>query len=134
MKVLGNILWLLLGGLLITIDYFLTGIILCITIVGIPFGTQLIKLSSFTFHPFGREAVIKNPSTNGSTLNTVMNVIWILLGGIWNAVAHIVFGLICFITIIGIPFGKQHFKLAGVALSPFGRKIVKTNNNNTSAS
>lgn len=122
MKFLGNILWLILGGLIVALYYFLVGLIFCITVIGIPFGLQLLKLGVFSLWPFGSQVV---PDTNdGGCLAVIMNVIWILVGGIEIAMLHVSFGLACSITIIGIPFGIQHFKMALLALLPFGKKIV----------
>ena len=96
-------------------------LIWCITIIGIPFGIQLFKCASLALWPFGRE--VRNKQNSTGCLSTGMNVLWFLLGGIWLALEHVIAGLIFCITIIGIPFGKQHFKLAAIALTPFGREI-----------
>lgn len=122
MKVLGNIIWVLFGGLFLALEYFFAGIILCVTIIGIPFGIQVFKIAGLALWPFGKE--VKNKPQGTGCLSTFMNVIWILIGGIWLALEHVFLGIIFFITIIGIPFGKQHFKLAAIALTPFGREIV----------
>jgi len=122
LKILGNIIWLLFGGILIAIEYAIGSLLLMITIIGIPFGLQTIKLASLALWPFGREAVFTERSSG--CLSTLMNIIWLLLGGIWIAVSHVIFGTLLFITIIGIPFGIQHYKLASIALLPFGRTIV----------
>lgn len=122
MKFIGNILWLVLGGLLVALYYFIVGILFCVTIIGIPFGYQLIKMGGFALWPFGRDVV---PDTNdGGCLAIIMNVIWILVGGIEIAMLHLTFGAFCCITIVGIPFGIQHFKMALLAVVPFGKKIV----------
>ena len=123
MKTVGNILWFILGGFFMAIEYFFFGILLCLTLIGIPFGWQVIKLSALAIWPFGREAKRKEQSEG--CLSTGMNIVWILLGGIEIALSHAILGIIFFITIIGVPFGKQHFKLASVALTPFGREIKK---------
>lgn len=122
MKFIGNILWLVLGGLLVALYYFLVGLLFCITIVGIPFGYQLLKMGVFALWPFGSE--VQSDTNDGGCLSIIMNVIWILVGGIEIAMIHVTFGLICCITIIGIPFGIQHFKMALLAFLPFGKKIV----------
>lgn len=121
MKFLGNILWLVLGGLLVALYYWLVGIVTCITIIGIPFGIQLIKMGTFALWPFGRE--VKPGPNDSGCLAIIMNVIWILIGGVEIALLHLTFGVICCITIIGIPFGLQHFKMALLALVPFGKQI-----------
>ena len=123
MKTIGNIIWLLFGGIFIAIEYFISSIILFLTIIGIPFGLQTLKLSGLALWPFGKEARFKETDTG--CLSTVMNLIWILIGGIWISLSHLIIGIILGITIIGIPFAKQHFKLAGLALTPFGRDIIK---------
>lgn len=121
MSTLGNIIWLLFGGLIMALQYFIGGLLLMITIIGIPFGLQVMKLGVLALWPFGSKVV---PSkSNGGCLQTIFNVIWIFVGGIWISLSHVLWGLFFFITIIGIPFGKQHFKLAGLALTPFGYSI-----------
>ncbi len=121
MKILGNIIWLLFGGIFIFIEYLISGLLLCLTIIGIPFGLQIFKLAFVALWPFGKK-IENNPSSNGC-LNILMNIIWLLLGGIWIALSHAAVGLLLAITIVGIPFTIQHFKLAGIALSPFGKTI-----------
>ena len=121
MKFLGNILWLVLGGLVVALVYFLVGLLFCLTVIGIPFGVQLIKLVVYALWPFGHELVY-GPGQPGC-LSTVMNVLWILLGWWEIALTHLVFGLILCVTIIGIPWGLQHFKMALGAVFPFGKEI-----------
>ena len=121
MSFLGNLIWMIFGGFLAGMGYILGGLLLCLTIIGIPFGTQTIKLGIATLTPFGREIV---PNENaGRPVNIVMNLIWAIFFGWEIAVAHLVHGLILYITIIGIPFGNQHFKLIPLALAPFGRDL-----------
>ena len=124
MKLLGNIIWVLFGGLFLALGYVFTGLLVCLTIIGIPFGWKIIKLSGLALWPFGKEVKVVEQGTG--CLSTSMNVLWILIGGIWLALEHAIIGIIFFITIIGIPFGKQHFKLASVILTPFGRKVVSS--------
>lgn len=122
MKFLGNLLWLILGGLVIALYYWIVGLLFCITIIGIPFGLQLIKVGSFALWPFGSQI---QPDTNdGGCLSIIMNVIWILVGGIEIAMLHLTLGVALCITIIGLPFGLQHFKMALLALIPFGKKVA----------
>lgn len=121
MKTLGNILWLVFGGLVMSLGYLVSSLILMITIIGIPFGIQTLKIGIFALWPFGH--TVKDTGESGGCLSIIMNIIWILVGGFWIAVGHLVIGLILCITIIGIPFGKQHFKMAGLALTPFGKTI-----------
>ena len=122
MKTLGNILWLLFGGVFIALEYFFASIILFLTIIGIPFGIQTMKLAGLALWPFGKEVILKEKASG--CLTTFMNLIWIVVGGIWISLSHIVFGILFGITIIGIPFAKQHFKLAALSLTPFGREII----------
>lgn len=121
MKFLGNILWLILGGLVVSLYYALMGILFCITIIGIPFGLQLIKMAGLALWPFGRD--VHSDTNDGGCLAIIMNVIWIIFGGIEIALLHIGFGIVCCLTIVGIPFGMQHFKMAILAFVPFGKKI-----------
>jgi uncharacterized membrane protein YccF (DUF307 family) len=97
------------------------GLILCLTIIGIPFGLQCFKLAGLGLLPFGKEVYSDSRATG--CLATVMNIIWILVGGIEIALTHLIFALLCAITIIGIPFARQHMKLVACALVPFGRRI-----------
>ncbi len=122
MGCLGNLLWLIFGGLVIAIEYVTAGVALCLTIIGIPFGIQAIKLGVLALWPFGSEAV---PTTQAEgCLPTAMNIIWFFIGGVWIALTHLFFGVILCVTIIGIPWGMQHFKMAGLAIWPFGKDIV----------
>ncbi len=122
MKLIGNILWLVLGGILISFYYAVVGLLFCLTIIGIPFGLQLFKMAGFSLWPFGRE-VVSGPNDAGC-LSILMNIIWILCGGIEIALLHLWFGIVSCITIIGIPFGLQHFKMALLAFIPFGKQIL----------
>ena len=121
MKFIGNIIWAVCGGFLISLYYVIIGLALCITIIGIPFGMQLFKMAGLALWPFGHD-VIPGPNDTGC-LTILMNVIWILVGGIEIALAHISLGIAFCITIIGIPFGIQHFKMSILALFPFGKNI-----------
>ncbi len=122
MNFIGNLVWLLFGGIFIAIEYLIGSILLMITIVGIPFGIQTLKLASLALWPFGRDTRVHVRASG--CLYVLMNILWLLTGGLWIAATHAIFGLILCITIIGIPFGLQHFKLTSIALSPFGRDIV----------
>ncbi len=121
MSVLGNVLWILLGGFLISIEYLIGGFVLCLTIIGIPFGIQNFKLAAMALVPFGHE-IVDRPTGSGF-LRTIFNIIWIFIGGIWICLTHIALAIILAITIIGIPFARQHVKLATLALTPFGKDI-----------
>lgn len=123
MSILMNILWLLLGGIFTAVEYVVASLGMMITIIGIPFGIQTLKISLLALCPFGKK--IETTPQAGGCLSIIMNILWILLGGIWISLSHLVFGIVLCITIIGIPFGKQHFKLAGLSLSPFGKHIVE---------
>ena len=121
MKLIGNIIWLLVGGLETAFEYFVAGVALCITIIGIPFGVQAIKLGVLMLWPFGSRVDVM-PGQPGC-LSTIMNILW-LIAGLPICLTHLFFCIILCITIVGIPFGMQHFKFAGIALTPFGRTVV----------
>jgi len=126
MKTIGNILWFLLGGIWLALGYAIGGLAMCITIIGIPFGIQSFKLAGLALWPFGYTTTM---GTSGGCLEVIFNLIWLVLFGWAIFVAHIILGLVLCITIIGIPFGIQAFKISTLALWPFGRVIVRTNNN-----
>jgi len=119
MSVFGNIIWLIFGGFLAGLGYLIGGVALCLTIIGIPFGLQSIKIGLATFAPFGRE--VREFEGANNVGNTLFNMVWIILFGWEIALAHLIHGLILAITIVGLPFAKQHFKLIPLALLPFGR-------------
>lgn len=120
MKTLGNIIWVIFGGFLAALGWFMSGLILCITIIGIPAGVQCFKIAGFVLWPFGSR--IHYGGNGGSFL---LNVIWIIFFGWELALGALITGILFCITIIGIPFGKQHFKFAKLALMPFGTTITK---------
>lgn len=122
MSLLGNIVWLIFGGIIIAVQYFIGSMFLFITIIGIPFGLQTLKMASLAIWPFGRDTRVRDRASG--CVYIIMNVIWLLTGGLWIALSHAFFGALLCITIIGIPFGLQHFKLTAIALSPFGRDII----------
>ena len=121
MSLLLNILWLICGGFLTGIGYILGGLLICLSIIGIPFGLQLMKLGAAVMTPFGKE-LVESPFAN-NPLSLVFNIIWLLLFGWAIALAHITVAIPLFISIIGIPFALQHIKLAPLALLPFGRDL-----------
>jgi uncharacterized membrane protein YccF (DUF307 family) len=123
-RTIGNILWLVLAGIWMAIGYVVAGVFQCITIIGIPFGIQSFKLAGFALWPFGRTIIAR--ADRDAALSCVGNVIWLVFGGIWLALGHLLTGLLLCVTIIGIPFGIASFKLAGLALAPFGKAIVPT--------
>lgn len=122
MNFIGNLIWLIFGGLATAIGYFFGGLAMMLTIVGIPFGFQLIKIASLCLWPFGRTFQVDRGNVPGCLFG-ILNIIWLLIAGLWIALLHILFGFLLCITIIGIPWGMQHFKLASFALRPFGRKV-----------
>ncbi|GAB7089058.1 YccF domain-containing protein [Marinifilum fragile] len=121
MSIIGNIIWIIFGGLFIFFEYLIAGLLMCFTIVGIPFGIKIMQLSILGLAPFGQKVEYNDQA--GGCLSIILNVIWIFIGGLWIALTHLVFALIFAITIIGIPFAAQHIKLAGFALTPFGKSI-----------
>jgi len=121
MNFFGNICWLLLGGILIALIYYIVGLLMCITIIGIPFGLQLFKLGTYALRPFGHE-LVDGPGEPGC-VSVLMNLIWILTGWWEIAILHLLCGLVFCITIIGIPLGLQHFKMILPTILPFGKVI-----------
>jgi uncharacterized membrane protein YccF (DUF307 family) len=121
MSLLGNLIWLIFGGFFAGLGYIIGGLGLCLTIVGIPFGIQTIKIGTATMTPFGREIV--EVENSNETLALIFNVIWVVLFGWEIAIAHLVAAAILAITIIGIPFAAQHMKLLSLSLWPFGRSF-----------
>lgn len=124
MRTLLNILWLLLAGLWLAIEYVLAGLLMLITIIGIPFGVQAFKLAGYALWPFGRTLVPAQTRNKG--LSVVGNVLWFVLAGWWLALSHLITGCLLCLTIIGIPLGVGSLKMAGAALVPFGKEIVRT--------
>jgi uncharacterized membrane protein YccF (DUF307 family) len=123
MQTLGNVLWLVFSGFWMAVGYGLAGALLCLTIIGIPFGVQALKLAGFTLWPFGRR-VVPAPEGDGC-LSVGFNVLWLLLFGWELFLGHLVSGLLLCVTVVGIPFGIQAFKLSVLALWPFGRQVVE---------
>lgn len=121
MNILLNIIWVVFGGLMIAIEYAISSILMMLTIIGIPFGLQTLKLAVVALWPFGTN--ITDESWPSGCLAGIMNVIWWFVGGIPIALTHLGWGLFFCITIIGIPFGLQHFKLMRLALLPFGKGV-----------
>ncbi|MDE5883320.1 MAG: YccF domain-containing protein [Muribaculaceae bacterium] len=121
MNLLLNIIWIVFGGFMIAVEYVLSSVAMMLTIIGIPFGLQTLKLAQVALWPFGTD--ISNNGWPSGCLAGIMNVIWWFLGGFVIALSHLMWGLIFCITVIGIPFGMQHFKLMMLALFPFGKTI-----------
>ena len=129
MRAIGNFLWFILGGVWMGLAWWIVGLLAYVSVVGIPWGKACFVIGRFTFFPFGKEAISRKELTRKDdigtgTLGTVGNVIWFIFAGLWLAIGHVSSALLNFITIIGIPFGIQHLKLAGIALAPIGRTIV----------
>ncbi|MGK9116792.1 YccF domain-containing protein [Olivibacter jilunii] len=123
MNLIGNLIWLICGGFLAALGYLIGGLVLCLTIIGIPFGIQCFKLAAIVLFPFGKRVV--NTPTSSGCLNLVANLIWILCGGLYTALNHLFWAVLLAITIIGLPFAKQHLKLLEISLIPFGKKVVE---------
>ena len=129
MSAIGNLLWFIFGGFVMGLGWWFAGLIAFITVVGIPWGRACFVIGQFAFFPFGKEAINRNELSNRDDIGTgslglVGNIIWFIFAGLWLALGHVGSALLCFITIIGIPFGIQHLKLAGIALAPIGKTIV----------
>lgn len=120
LSLIGNLLWIIFGGFWTAVEWLFAGLIMCLTIIGIPFGIQGFKIAAFAIWPFGR-TITRQPTGAGKIL---LNIIWIFLGGWYIALGHLLAAFILAITIIGIPFAVQHFKLVGIAFAPFGTQIV----------
>ncbi|WP_431212565.1 YccF domain-containing protein [Puia sp. P3] len=122
MNLIGNLIWLLFGGFAAALGYVVGGLLLCLTIVGIPFGLQCFKIAGLVLWPFGRQVVSTGSSTG--CFSIIFNIIWLLCGGLYTAVVHLFFAALLFITIIGIPFARQHLKLVELSLMPFGKQVI----------
>jgi uncharacterized membrane protein YccF (DUF307 family) len=129
MRAIGNFLWFVLGGVFMGLAWWLIGLVAYLSIIGIPWGKACFVIGQFTFFPFGREAISRKElhqkeDMGTGSLGLIGNIVWFIFAGIWLAIGHVVSALFCFVTIIGIPFGIQHLKLAGIALAPIGKTIV----------
>ena len=122
MNFIGNLIWLVFGGFFAAMGYIVGGFVLCLTIVGIPFGLQCFKLAGLVLWPFGKK-IVPTRSSMGC-LSLICNIIWLLCGGLYTAVIHLVFAALLCITIIGIPFARQHLKLMELSLMPFGKQVI----------
>ncbi len=120
MKFIGNVIWIICGGLLSAIGWWLAGALWCITIIGIPVGLQCFKLSSISLNPFGKDV-----EDEGGAVSCLLNIIWFFVSGLELAIGNALIGILLCITIIGFPFGKQFFKIAKLAIAPFGARVVK---------
>lgn len=121
LRLILNVLWFILGGgWLIGLEYLVAGLVLCVTVIGIPFGLQCFKLAALGAWPFGKDVV----PTGGGAIHTIANVLWLVFAGVWICLSHLVLAVGSAVTIIGIPFAVQHLKFALVALWPFGQRVV----------
>ena len=125
MRLLGNLLWFIFGGFAMGLGWWLAGILAALTIVGIPYAVAAFRIGTFSFWPFGRE-IIDKPGRGeaGKVLSLIGNIVWIIFGGLWLALGHLILALVLAVTIIGIPFAVQHLKLAHLSLTPYGKTIV----------
>ncbi len=121
MNIVLNIIWIIFGGAMIAVEYAISSLLMMITVIGIPFGLQTLKLASLAIWPFGTQ--ITDDGWPSGCLAGIMNLLWWFLGGFAIALTHLAWGVIFCITIIGIPFGMQHFKLMKLALFPFGNSV-----------
>lgn len=119
MSFLGNLLWFLCGGFLSGLLWLLAGLLWCATIVGVPIGLQCFKFARLSFLPFGKQVVYR-----GGTVSFLMNVAWLLISGAELAIVNFILGVLLSLTVIGIPFGRQFFKIAKLALAPFGAEVT----------
>ena|SRR5579872_6627122 len=122
MNLLGNLIWLIFGGFAAALGYIVGGIVLCLTIVGIPFGLQCFKIAGLELWPFGRQVV--STGRPMGCLTIFFNLVWLLCGGLYTALIHLLCAALLFITIIGIPFARQHLKLMELSLMPFGKEVI----------
>ena len=123
MKLIGNLLWLLLGGFEAAIGYFTGSLAMAVTVIGFPIAIQTFKIGLLCLWPFGAE--VKDTGSTSGCITIPLNILWLICGGLWAWLCHVFFGLLLCITIVGIPFGRQHFKMAGLSLAPFGKDIIR---------
>ncbi len=119
-----NIIWIVFGGFFIFLGYISGGIALSLTIIGIPWGLQSFKLAMLALFPFGSDSRAINNNLGTDSINLLLNIIWLIFGGIWIFLTHLFWGIVLSLSIIGLPFGLQHFKMMRLAFSPFGRTLV----------
>ena len=129
MALIGNIIWFLFGGVIMGLGWWLAGLLCCLTIVGLPWARACFVIGTFAFFPFGKQVVSRKAVTGQDDIGTgalgvIGNVLWVIFVGWWLAIGHLLSAICCFITIIGIPFGIQHIKLAQIALMPIGMTVV----------
>ena len=129
MSAIGNLIWFCLGGVIMGLGWWFAACLAFISIIGIPWGRACFVIGTFSFFPFGQEAIDRKELSQvedigTSTAGTIGNIVWFIFAGLWLAIGHVISAVACFITIIGIPFGIQHLKLAGIAIAPIGKTIV----------
>lgn len=129
MSAIGNLIWFCLGGVIMGLGWWFAACLAFISIIGIPWGRACFVIGTFSFFPFGQEAIDRKELSQvedigTSTAGTIGNIVWFVFAGLWLAIGHVISAVACFITIIGIPFGIQHLKLAGIAIAPIGKTIV----------
>lgn len=129
MRAIGNLIWFIFGGLIMGLAWCFVGLLAFVSIVGIPWAKACFVMGQFTFFPFGKEAISRShlnekDDIGTGSLGTLGNIIWFIVAGFWLAIGHVISTILCFITIIGIPFGIQHLKLAGISIAPIGKTIV----------
>jgi uncharacterized membrane protein YccF (DUF307 family) len=129
MSAIGNLIWFVLGGFVMGLAWWAAGIVMALSIIGIPWARSCFVIGNFSFFPFGKEAISREELTGKSDLGTGVlgalgNIVWFVFAGIWLAIGHVIAAVVNAVTIIGIPFAIQHVKLAGLALAPVGQTIV----------
>jgi uncharacterized membrane protein YccF (DUF307 family) len=129
MRLLGNLIWLVLGGFWMAIGWWFAGVVMALSIIGLPWARSCFVIGGLCFWPFGREAIDRSVLFGREDLGTgslgmIGNILWFIFAGLWLAIGHVLHALAYFVTIIGIPFGIQHLKLAGLALAPIGKTVV----------
>lgn len=129
MNAIGNLIWFFFGGVLMGLGWWFIGCIAFLSIIGIPWGRACFVIGNFSFFPFGQEAIDRKElsqvdDVGTSAAGTIGNIIWFIFAGLWLAIGHVMSAVACFFTIIGIPFGIQHLKLAGIAIAPIGKTVV----------
>jgi len=130
MELIGNLIWLVFGGLWMAVGWWLAGLVMALSIVGLPWARSCFVIGNLCLWPFGREAIDRSLLTGRQDLGTgplgtVGNIVWVIVAGIWLAIGHVLHAVACFVTIIGIPFGLQHIKLAALAFAPVGKTVVE---------
>lgn len=123
MNLVLNLIWVVFGGFLIWLQYMVGGLLLCLTVVGIPFGLQCFKLAWLALLPFGKDVYDDPQATTGGPVRGVMNIVWLLVAGIWIFITHLTLAVGYAVTIIGLPFALQHLKLGILSLTPFGKSV-----------